>query len=63
MEGLRLIRELYSLVVFLIHYTRAGYCNRDERDFLSGISFSVSKISTLDPAEVGIAEVVKILKS
>lgn len=62
MEGLRLIIELYTLVVFLTHYTRAGCYNRDEKDFLSGISFIVSKISKLHPTAEGIAEVVKILK-
>lgn len=34
----------------------------DERDFLPGTSFSLSKISEQNPAGEGIAEVVMILK-
>lgn len=62
MERWRLITELYFLGVFLIHYTTAGWYNMDERDFLPGTSFSLSKISEKNPAGEGIAEVVMILK-
>lgn len=62
MEGLRLTTELYCLRVFLVHGTTAGYYNMDERDFLPGTGFSLSKISKQNLAGEGIAEVVKILK-